>query len=245
VIALAVALVALAPGVATLAYFYALDRHEPEPRRLVVRTFFAGMLAAVAAILAENVFDFGPEWVGALFLAPTIEEAAKFFAVRRTVYDDPEFDEPMDGIVYAAAAALGFASLENVLYLVQAANTHPESFTGMFFLRGLLSVPGHALNASMWGHALGWRKQVPALGRGFVLRGFGLAVVCHGLFNGFADMGWLGVAVLSFVFVPVQWAIVGRKVRRSLAESPHAVPAALSGREVGRLPRDGGADPGA
>ena len=220
-IALTVALIAFAPGIAYLAFFYARDRIEPEPRPMIVRTFLAGMLAGLLAAILEANTTIGSGWLQAVVLAPFIEEGAKFLAVRRTVYRHAEFDEPMDGIVYAAVAALGFASLENVAYLVHSVTADPDRLVGVFYLRGFLSVPSHALNSSLWGYALGWRKQTPGLGRGFVLRWFGLAVVCHALFNGLVTIGLFGFAVLSFVLIPVLWKVVNRGIQRSLAASPH------------------------
>ena len=112
-------LVALAfgPAIFWLWYVYQKDRWEPEPRALVVKTFLWGMACALPAALGEALFF----WSGFFLIvvaAPVIEEYAKYFVVSRTVYREIEFSEPMDGIVYSAAAALGFASIENLLYLI-------------------------------------------------------------------------------------------------------------------------------
>ena len=124
---LAILLLGFAPGIFWLWFFYRKDKLEPEPKSLVARTFFWGMVVAlpvaiVEVLVADPLGVLGAGILDARVLlvvlaAPIIEEYGKFFVVRRTMYDHPEFDEPMDGIVYAAAAALGFASVENVVYL--------------------------------------------------------------------------------------------------------------------------------
>ncbi len=124
-------LLAFAPGVFWLWWVYRRDRWEPEPRGLVLRTFFWGMVATVPAVLLEllgayalgSVLPGSNLVVASVFMLAVVgpaEELCKFLAVRLRVYRHHEFDEPMDGIVYGAAAALGFASLENVGYLLAA-----------------------------------------------------------------------------------------------------------------------------
>ena len=107
----------LAPGIFWLWYFYRKDKLEPEPKHLIIKTFFLGMVSAVPAIILETPFK---GLLLTVIAAPVIEEYLKYFVVRRTIYNHAEFDEPMDGIIYAAAAALGFASAENTLYLLTA-----------------------------------------------------------------------------------------------------------------------------
>ena len=85
----------------------------------------------------------------------------KFTIVRRFAYLHTEFDEPMDGIVYAAAAALGLATLENVLYVFSAYLTSPPLRSSTVIARAIFSVPGHALFAGVWGYALGQARSRP------------------------------------------------------------------------------------
>ncbi|NIS72464.1 MAG: PrsW family intramembrane metalloprotease [Proteobacteria bacterium] len=226
----AVLALAFAPGIFWLWYFYRKDKLEPEPKLLFVRTFFLGMLAALFVVLLEVPFS------GLLLIviaAPIIEEYAKYFVVRRTIYKNVEFDEPMDGMVYAAAAALGFASAENAGYLIDAylspqealVSSEPVSAFGtvwtVFVLRALLSVPGHVLFSSMWGYALGWAKFKEAeRGRRLIRSGLLLAIALHGLFNFLLVIVPLG-ALGMVIFVILAWRTVNRKIAHALAGSPH------------------------
>jgi RsiW-degrading membrane proteinase PrsW (M82 family) len=132
------------------------------------------------------------------------------------VYDRIEFNDPMDGIVYACASALGFATLENIIYVFSSLETSVTLAVGTGVVRALLSVPGHALFSSMWGYSLGQAKFRPVEERsGIIIRGLILAMILHGLFN-FLLAEYIGVAVLVLVLVPGMWLLVNRKINLAL-----------------------------
>lgn len=206
------------PGVFYLWYFYKKDKYEPEPVKLIIKTYFMGMAAAIPISLLEAPFAFSG-FILVVIAAPVIEEYGKFFVVKRKLYQNVEFDEPMDGIIYAVSAALGFASIENGFYLLTA---HLEgAVTEVFIMRALLSVPGHALFSSMWGYALGMTKfSNNPQRKDLIYKGLGLAMLCHAGFNfllvtiPFASIG-------VFVLVPVMWKVVNNKIKEALEISPH------------------------
>nr|BAL53364.1 hypothetical conserved protein [uncultured Acetothermia bacterium]BAL59637.1 hypothetical conserved protein [Candidatus Acetothermum autotrophicum] len=211
---------AFGPGIFWLWYVYHKDRWEPEPRALVLRTFLWGMACALPAALLEIPFA----WSGVFLIviaAPAIEEYAKYFVVSRTVYRQLEFNEPMDGIVYAAAAALGFASIENLLYLLAAQSQ--DILTPVFIGRALFSVPGHVLFSTIWGAALGRAKFVSDLARQRALMHSGLltAMAAHGLFNLLAMFELFGALGL-LVFLFFAWKFFHRRIEEALAESSYA-----------------------
>ena len=223
-----------APGLLWLWFFYRKDRIEPEPVRLIVRTFLLGVALGVPAALLELFFV--ESLLVTVVIAPVIEEALKFVGVRFTVYRRAEFDEPLDGIVYTAAVALGFASIENALYLFASYLTAVETaeslralsplgvVTSVFVVRALLSVPAHVLYSSLWGYALGKAKFAgPLLRRKLIARGLGLAVLCHALFNLFASH--LPQAALGeLILVVLMWKVVLRHIDEGLRVSPHTRP---------------------
>ena len=228
---LAIVALAFAPGIFWLWYFYRKDKLEPEPRGLVIRMFFFGMLATIPAIILELPFK-KPELLLLVIAAPVAEELCKFLTVRWTIYKNNNFDEPMDGIVYGAATALGFASAENVFYLLGAYFSPEEIFPGanpdqalwtVFSVRALLSVPGHALFGAVWGYALGWAKfSEPKHGRKLVVRGLLLAIVLHGVFNFLLVQPYPALkAVGMLILVSVMWRLTHRRIAKALAGSPH------------------------
>lgn len=205
--------IGLAPGLFWLWYFYSLDIYEPEPLSLVAKMFFVGMAAAIIAFVCENLVI--SLISGVLFTAlvvPIIEESAKFAMVIFFVYKDAEFDEPMDGIVYATATALGFATLENLLYILGMQSLSSLFITGT--VRAILSVPGHALFAVFWGYGLGIAKFRPHGKRGTViLAGLILATGVHGIFNYFLEQSYLGLALLLLLLLPCVWWVAEKRIR--------------------------------
>lgn len=196
-------LLAFAPGLFWLWFFIRKDVYRPEPRRMLAATFLLGMAATIPAGIINTAFlsdDILEETAslasvasGMLFVVGPAEEVCKFLAVRLRAYRSLHFDEPADGLVYGAAASLGFASLENVLYILMYG---PE----VMLLRAPLSTVAHVVFGSFWGYALG--RQVQAGGRGGWQTPAGIAAgaVVHGLFN---------VAVFTFFPAAVLLVVLG------------------------------------
>lgn len=215
-------LIGFAPGLYWLWYFYKKDSLEPEPRKLVIRTYLLGIVVAALVITLQHPFRI-PTWLGALVLAPLLEEGGKFLAVRFTIYRHQEFNEPLDGIIYAAAVALGFASLENALYVLWAGSSSQILFTNTTFLRALLSVPAHALFSSCWGYTLGQaRFKQRKSNEIYILGGLLLAILLHSLFN-LLCMIQIYSSLALLVLMVGMWSLVNRKIQKARVQSPLAV----------------------
>jgi RsiW-degrading membrane proteinase PrsW (M82 family) len=220
---------ALLPGLAWLFYFYRLDRFDREPAGLLLGTFAMGGLALLVAApiecgLKARFFDGAPldgldarTKVAFLFgvVAP-IEEALKILAAWAWVRRSPDFDEPMDGVLYAAAAALGFATAENLAFM---ASFGPQVVLG----RGMLSCFLHASCSGVIGFAWSEVRFKGAPGFRFVFA-FAVAVLLHGIFDLIALQdsttafaGLLAVLVIADVFL-------SRRIAHALMASPHRAP---------------------
>ena len=186
--------VALSGAVPALILMWLVDRLDakrPEPRgtrRLVV---LAGMLSVIPALILEVMIPaltagrIEPEMTyqgssfQAFIVAAGVEEACTIAMVYWVVWRRPEFDERMDGIVYASRGGLGFALVENVLYLLR-----QHSLQGQIVVwveRALLAVPGHAMWTGMIG-AMAARRRFDGKGLG-LLGGYLLAVAFHGAYD--------------------------------------------------------------
>lgn len=179
-----------------------VDRWEPEPRLAVVFAFLWG--AAVAVLIALLVgaeldrviaavaagSDFVYQFIGAAIQAPIVEETGKgigvlilFWAARK------HFDGPIDGLVYAAWVAGGFAFTENILYF-GAQLLDSGGFDGavfeIFLIRGIMSPFAHVMFTACIGIALGFAaRRTGALGAiGFFVIGLIPAILLHALWNG-------------------------------------------------------------
>jgi len=185
-IILAIVLVAFAPAVFWLWLILRGDRYAPEPRRLIIRTFFLGLAVAIPVALIEtalypgsiqNISSLTSILYLAFVVAGTTEEIAKFLVVRLSIYNNPRcFEEPSDGLVYSAAAALGLASLENVVYVLA------FGFE-VILIRGLFSNLSHVLFSAFWGYPLALYKTGKVKSIPLVISGLITAIIAHGVFD--------------------------------------------------------------
>jgi RsiW-degrading membrane proteinase PrsW (M82 family) len=206
-------LVSLGPGAVAIAGFMALvplavvllgirwiDRWEPEPRGLLIFAFLWGAITSVFVALlvgvsVEIVQDGigtpteGRDFLGAVIQAPLAEEGIKgfgilllFFAARKY------FDGPVDGVVYGATIAAGFAFTENILYfgaeIVDSGSV--GAAIGVFVVRGLMSPFAHVMFTICTGIAIGLAARRTGAFGGILAYLFGLipAIFLHALWNG-------------------------------------------------------------
>jgi len=215
-IILTILILGFAPGIFWAWYFYKRDRLEPEPKSTVIKLFFYGILIAIPVAIIEQFIPFDRIFLIIIF-APIIEEFFKFIVVRITVYNYKEFNEPMDGIIYATALALGFASIENVGYIFSALKS--GNLIQVTILRALLAVPGHALFSSMWGYALGLSKFTKKKSNRIIYNGLILAMLLHAIYNFFA-MGIPFVGFGMIFFIIIIWKLLNKRINTLLNISP-------------------------
>jgi len=222
----------IAPGIFWLWFFYKKDRLEPEPKSLVIRMFFFGMLALIPAILIQYPLR-QYRFIQVIIAAPVIEELLKFIVVRVFIFKNVEFDEPMDGIVYAVSVALGFASVENAYYILstylapQIALGASDPMFGfkmvwkLYLLRALLTVPGHAIWSGMWGYALGRVKFIVHGNTLWIItKGLLLSIILHSLFNYCITNFTMG-AIGMLILIPAMWRMIYKRIDSALKNSPH------------------------
>ena len=178
------------PAFILMFYFDGLDRKRPEPWGLRYLVTFVGVCSVVPTLIIDQLImnaagaDFEAKTYGSaafnsFVLAAGVEEACKISAVFLVVWFSRSFDERMDGLVYGARAGLGFALLENCLYIWKAAETDTVAVT--WVARALLAVPGHAMWSGMLGYCAA-RRRFDKAGPG-ILGGYLLAVGFHGLYD--------------------------------------------------------------
>jgi hypothetical protein len=176
---------AIVPSLLLIWFFHARDLY-PEPQRVVWATFGLGVLTILPALGVELAVDAGLKeiadpilegWLQAFFSAAFTEESLKYAVVVFYCMRHKEFDEPMDGIVYGAIASLGFATLENCIYV-------GEGGGGTAILRALTAVPGHACMGAIMGYFVGQAKFVPAKRGANLAKAFFVPFLLHGLYDG-------------------------------------------------------------
>jgi protease PrsW len=208
-------LIAFAPAAFWLWYARREDVREPEPRLLVLFAFVLGCGAAnVIGIvrprlefLAPSVRGFGGELVDAFLVTALPEELVKLAAVCLASLWSRNWNEPMDGIVYGIAAGLGFASLENVYFLVAAGD--PMIVVGRAFTANL----AHAAFTGGAAFLIGLARLRHRFGVVLATAGFAAAVFLHGLYDLFLFSlpAWNLVSLL--LVLPLALVLLGLKIR--------------------------------
>jgi RsiW-degrading membrane proteinase PrsW (M82 family) len=179
---------AIAPGLAISLYIFFKDQYNREPRRHLVISFFLGILSAGIALLMETFLiglssAYLPESIGrtavyAFLFVAFSEEWCKYIMVRGYAFPKPEFDEPFDGIVYSVMVSMGFATIENIGYVMQHGYTTA-------ILRMFLSVPSHASFAIIMGYYMGKAKFAGPARTAYLIKGLFWAVFWHGTYDFF------------------------------------------------------------
>ena len=225
---------ALLPAIVLLVYVYKKDSVEKEPIGLVGRMFVlgavAGPLAAIVENLAFNAFEsLLPSGLLLLFLeffigVAAVEEGFKYLFLS-TVRKNPAFNYVFDGIVYAVAVALGFAALENVLYVF-------DGGIEVAISRAIFAVPGHAADGVVMGCFFGLARkyEVEGLtGKAFSYRVMSLLfpILEHGIYDFSLSTGNEAFALfglgLELVFIGIGMVLVNRMSARDQAISPQTV----------------------
>ncbi|RMG67458.1 MAG: protease PrsW [Bacteroidetes bacterium] len=215
---------ALAPIAFIFTYVYLKDRYEREPLKYLLITFVFGGLTAVPVIMVGQWLQ---EVTGtsatsspadlliySFIVVAMTEEGMKYLVLRWYNYPHREFDEPYDGIMYGVAVSLGFAAIENILYVLNGG-------MGTGLIRMFTAVPAHASFGAMMGFFVGRAKfgsRRPMLDR---LKGLLVAIIFHGLYDYFLFLGNTSLTVISFVALMVGVYLARRAMRLHVEDSPH------------------------
>lgn len=184
---------ALLPVVLLFIYIYRQDSAQPEPAKWLWKGVWYGILSAILVLAVvgpiTHLFPLSSlkcTTPGAIFdafcLAAIPEEAAKLFMLWLLLRKNPHFDEHLDGIVYATCVGLGFAGLENILYMFD----NMDDLALVAIVRGLFSVPGHFFFAVAMGYFISLAHfcsgSEAERQRNYILA-FCVPVLLHGIFD--------------------------------------------------------------
>jgi protease PrsW len=225
-------LMAIVPCLLLIWFFHARDVH-PEPSRVVWGTFGLGILSIIptlivalpVSLLLTGIADPFMSGLAQAFLTAAMpEEAFKMAAVMVFAARHKAFDEPMDGVVYGVAAAMGFAALENVLYCAQGG-------IGVAVLRAVSALPMHAACGAIMGYFIGQATFVVPPGQRAItmFQAWMWPTLVHGLYDapilaiqelieasGTAQLpeaqaptgGYLALAALGVLIGGVVWSLI-------------------------------------
>ncbi len=208
---------AFAPSIYLAIVIYGKDKYDREPKMILLKAFLLGGLSIIPAgsieLLLENVLHFENAGIWnvvlkAFVIAGLTEELCKFVMLRFHAYRLPEFNEPFDGIVYAVFVGLGFATAENVMYVL-------DGGWGVGVLRMFTAVPAHYAFAVIMGYYVGKAKFEPEKRMLNMTRGVFYATFIHGAYDFFLmqkDTPALAILTIGVLIMAI------RISKRSIAE---------------------------
>lgn len=194
---------AIAPVFLVIIYIYIKDKFEKESKLLLFYTFlFGAILSILISSILYLIYDsFLPkadefsvldQFIKAFFVVALIEEFSKYIIVRYYNQPKKDFNEPFDGIVYAVMVSMGFAAVENILYVF-------EGGIGVALLRALTAIPAHATFGIIMGYFMGIAKFSNHK-RKWNLIGLSLAILAHGTYDFFLFINFIpGISIGAFI----------------------------------------------
>ena len=219
-------LLAVFPSIYLIWYVYKMDGVEKEPVRLLAKVFGAGVLSAVPAVALEMGFQYLFAGIfrdseSALYLllqnfigVALVEEFCKREAIKRRVWNEPEFNCTFDGIVYCVCGSLGFATIENILYIFNGGGYQ------VAVMRALMAIPLHAFCGVYMGYYFGMAKK--AAQDEYEARSETCMTMClivpmliHGAYDFLLSLNydWMMIAIVVFCVVLDVMAI--KRIRNS------------------------------
>lgn len=215
---------AVLPGLVFTLFILFFDRYDKEPKKLLVKVFFFGMLATIPTIVAETIgqrFNIFSGLYGELFDAFIViglsEEFFKRRVVLRHAFNNPAFDEKMDGIIYCSIAALGFATFENIFYIINYSAAVPD----IWITRAILSVPAHMLLGITMGYYLAMARFCTTPGQciSYMRKSLYVPAILHGAFDFILMTDLPLISLLLVPFVVMLWITSIIRLRRYYKDS--------------------------
>jgi protease PrsW len=217
---------ALAPGCAIIIYIYLKDKHEKEPLSLLVVSFIYGCISTlitltisypVNLLILTKEEDVIQQFFNAFFKVALIEEFSKFIFVRFVLFNNKNFNEPFDGIVYAVIVSMGFATIENIIYVFQFGFA-----TGI--LRLFTAVPAHAAFGILMGYFLGRAKFTHRKNLQLSIAALLTPTLFHGLYDYFWFISYVpGIWTGAIVSLMVSLFLSKKAIRLHQQASPFIV----------------------
>ncbi|BDA77194.1 hypothetical protein LPTSP3_g01240 [Leptospira kobayashii] len=221
--------VAILPGFVIVQRYYSKDHLQKEPIGVILRSFFWGAALVIPAGFTESFLSTGEAQISASSLAihyflvvALTEEVCKYIAIRLYSANHYAFNEHFDGIVYGAAVGGGFATFENIFYVMN------HGFA-VGILRAFLSVPGHILWGAIIGHWIAKAKMEKTNGIFCFIFGVGISTFLHGGFDFILNFGAAALfGAPVFVLTPL---LLVRRYTKTALEKDHLLLNAMEAKE--------------
>ena len=208
-------LIAIWPAVLLLFYVNHRDKYDKEPKWLLILSVLAGAFSVLPIIFIERLLFLPASWMvgyahagwNAFVVAAFTEELFKFLFVLILIWRSKHFNEQFDGIVYAVYVSMGFAMVENVMYVLGGGMSTALA-------RAFTAVPAHAIFAVSMGYFLGRAKFNEKRRATFLLAAIGMPILLHGLYDFIlmSEMPMFLLFFLVYMFVLYRYGLRSMRV---------------------------------
>ncbi|MBQ0028284.1 MAG: PrsW family intramembrane metalloprotease [Lachnospiraceae bacterium] len=187
-----ISLLAVLPSIVLLIYIYRKDKKEKEPKKLLLKCFILGVLSSIPAMIMEIIIE---EFIDGMAIPGSVlyaaldgflvaafsEELCKYLLLKKATWKSPFFNCHFDGIVYAVYVSLGFATLENIMYIA-------DGGLSTAITRFFTAVPGHACDSVYMGYFYSIAKNAYINGDKKVARqnkrlALIIPIILHGIYD--------------------------------------------------------------
>ena len=215
-------LAAVLPAAALMYYVYKHDKIEKEPMDLLLKCALSGVYAAVLSVAGESLFEMimsnftysnvTSYAIATAIMVAAVEEFSKLLFLKKRTWNDPNFNYLFDAVVYSVFVSLGFAAIENVLYVFQYG-------LSIAIARALLAIPAHLGFSVMMGVYYGQAKAAEIYGkkkdyRKYILAAYFVPVIMHAIYDACA-LSESGTATIIFlVFVVIMDIVVFKTIKK-------------------------------
>jgi RsiW-degrading membrane proteinase PrsW (M82 family) len=207
--------IALAPVLIIAVYIYIRDKYEREPVRLLLVSLVVGGIITIPVVFVEGIISgYGKDLYGlpsaawnAFVVAAFTEELFKFCGLFLLIWHNRQFNEKFDGIVYACFIALGFAGIENILYVT-------DGGMSVGITRAFTATPAHALFGVVMGYQFGLARFYPKERWWRLFLAFLMPFLLHGIYDFILMSGYPYLLVIFLPYLVFLWLFGFRRIRQ-------------------------------
>lgn len=206
-------ILAIAPSVAFIMWIYLKDKYEREPMKVLAKFFFLGVLISSIGIIIESLLIKVNIWTGYSYLiyisfivAALTEEGLKASVLIPFLLKEKNFNEKLDGIIYSIFLSLGFATVENIIYVIYE-NSSQVFEVGL--TRGIISIPAHIMFAITMGYYISKYKfsTEKLKKREYLIMSVLLPIILHGIFDFILMIRYRWTIYIFIIYIIFLWKI--------------------------------------
>ena len=202
---------AIYPSIAFILWTYLKDRYDKEPIKLLGKFFILGAFISIIGIICEdfliNINKYNGNYYviySSFIVAGFTEEGLKAIVLISNLIKEKNFNEKLDGIIYSIFLSLGFATVENIIYL------YFEDVSNIFrvsIIRGIISVPAHMMFAITMGYYISKYKfsNNRIKKREYIILAILIPILLHGIFDFLLMVEFKLSKVIFIIYLILLW----------------------------------------